>query len=58
VLMLTVLSAGPAWAHVTVHPDTTPAGSRRHRAHLRVPNERDDANTVELQVYLPATCRS
>ena len=53
-LMLTVLSAGPAWAHVTVHPDTTPAGSSDIELTFRVPNERDDANTVELQVYLPA----
>jgi len=53
VLLLTVLLASPAWAHVTVHPGTLPAGTGDIELTFRVPNERDDANTVKLQVYFP-----
>jgi len=49
----TVLLATPAWAHVTVHPETLPAGSSDIELTFRVPNERDDANTVGLQVFFP-----
>ena len=42
-----------AWAHVTVHPNTLPAGSSDVELTFRVPNERDDANTVMLQVFFP-----
>ncbi|HEY7917862.1 MAG TPA: YcnI family protein [Acidimicrobiales bacterium] len=54
VLLLTVLFASPAWAHVTVHPDTLPAGTGDIELTFRVPNERDNANTVKLQVFFPA----
>jgi uncharacterized protein YcnI len=50
VLML----ATPAWAHVTVHPATIPAGASDIELTFRVPNERDDASTVRLQVFLPS----
>ncbi len=46
-------AAIPAWAHVTVHPTSLPAGSQDVELVFRVPNERDDANTVELQVFFP-----
>ena len=49
----TLLLATPAWAHVTVHPETLPAGSSDIELTFRVPNERDDANTVGLQVFFP-----
>jgi uncharacterized protein YcnI len=49
----TVLLATPAWAHVTVHPETLPAGSSDIELTFRVPNERGDANTVGLQVFFP-----
>ena len=53
VLLLTVLLASPAWAHVTVHPGTLPAGTGDIELTFRVPNERDNANTVKLQVFFP-----
>jgi uncharacterized protein YcnI len=53
VLGATVLIATPASAHVTVHPASLPAGSSDVELTFRVPNERDDANSVELQVFFP-----
>ena len=49
----TLLLATPAWAHVTVHPETLPAGSSDVELTFRVPNERDNASTVALQVFFP-----
>ena len=46
--------AAPAWAHVTVHPATIPTGSSDVELVFRVPNERDNATTVRVQVFLPA----
>src|ERR1700676_3488581 len=43
----------PAWAHVTVHPSSVPAGSHDIELTFRVPNERDSANTVTVQLFLP-----
>ena len=51
----TLLFATPAWAHVTVHPDTIPAGSSDVELTFTVPNERDNANTVGLQVFFPSS---
>lgn len=53
VLVVTLLLAPPAWAHVTVHPGTLAAGTGDIELTFRVPNERDDANTVKLQVFFP-----
>jgi len=53
VAVATLLFATPAWAHVTVHPETIPAGSSDIELTFRVPNERDDATTVNLQVFFP-----
>jgi len=53
VLLVTLLLAPPAWAHVTVHPGTLAAGTGDIELTFRVPNERDDANTVKLQVFFP-----
>jgi uncharacterized protein YcnI len=50
----TLSTAGPAFAHVTVHPQSVPAGTSDIELTFRVPNERDDANTVGLQVFFPA----
>jgi uncharacterized protein YcnI len=52
-LLLTTFFATPAWAHVTVHPESLPAGSGDIELTFRVPNERDNANTVGLQVFFP-----
>ena len=41
-----------AGAHVTVQPDTAPAGGFA-RLDVRVPNERDDAGTVKVDVQMP-----
>jgi uncharacterized protein YcnI len=49
-----LMFATPAWAHVTVHPDTIPAGTSDIELTFRVPNERDNANTVGLQVFFPS----
>ena len=49
----TLLAATPASAHVTVHPATLPAGSSDVELTFRVPNERDDANSIGLQVFFP-----
>jgi uncharacterized protein YcnI len=45
----------PAWAHVTVHPDSAPAGAQDVELTFRVPNERDDADSISLQVFFPST---
>jgi uncharacterized protein YcnI len=46
--------ATSAWAHVTMHPETLPAGTSDTELTFRVPNERDNANTVRLQVFFPS----
>ncbi|MFI7102894.1 YcnI family protein [Streptomyces sp. NPDC050161] len=47
-----LLLAAPAFAHVTVQPDTAAQGSYA-TINLKVPNERDHASTVKLEVTLP-----
>jgi uncharacterized protein YcnI len=54
VMAALVLNAPTAWAHVTVHPDTLPAGASDVEITFRVPNERDNANTVGLRVFFPS----
>ncbi len=49
-----LMFAAPAWAHVTVHPETVPAGTSDIELTFRVPNERDNANTVRLEVFFPS----
>jgi len=48
-----LMAVSPAWSHVTVHPNSLPAGSSDIELTFRVPNERDNANTVSLQVFFP-----
>ncbi|WBB64564.1 YcnI family protein [Streptomyces sp. WMMC500] len=48
-----LLLAGPAAAHVTVDPDAAEQGGYA-TVNFKVPNERDDASTVKLEVTLPA----
>jgi uncharacterized protein YcnI len=50
----TVALALPATAaaHVTIQPNTAPAGAFT-RVDVRVPNERDDAGTTEVRLQLP-----
>ncbi|GAA4082392.1 YcnI family protein [Nonomuraea soli] len=50
---LTLGLAMPALAHVTIQPGTAPQGGFTKVA-FRVPNERDDAGTVKLEVSFPA----
>jgi uncharacterized protein YcnI len=52
-LLAALSTAAPAGAHVTVHPETIPAGSGDVELTFRVPNERDNANTLAFQVYFP-----
>ena len=47
-----LLAPAAAQAHVTIQPDTAPAGGFT-RLDVRVPNERDDAGTTEVDVLLP-----
>ena len=48
-----LLIAGPASAHVTVQPSTATKGASDQTFSFRVPNEKDNASTTELQVYFP-----
>ncbi|MEU4346761.1 YcnI family protein [Streptomyces sp. NPDC023838] len=50
VLML----AGPALAHVSVQPEGAAAKGGYAVVNFKVPNERDDAQTVKLEVNFPA----
>ncbi|MFF2805854.1 YcnI family protein [Streptomyces sp. NPDC058000] len=47
-----LLLAGPAFAHVTVQPGTAPKGGFA-TINIKVPNERDNASTVKVEVSLP-----
>lgn len=49
---LSLALASPALAHVTVQPDEAPAASF-YRFVVRVPNERDDADTTKVEVQFP-----
>ncbi|MBM9506022.1 YcnI family protein [Streptomyces sp. KK5PA1] len=48
-----VLAAVPAFAHVTVQPNTAPKGSYS-TVNFKVPDEEDHAKTVRIEVNLPA----
>ncbi|MFI1157303.1 YcnI family protein [Streptomyces sioyaensis] len=48
-----LLLAGPAFAHVSVQPDGAAAKGSFATVNFKVPNERDDASTVKLEVTLP-----
>ena len=50
-----IASAAPAWAHVTVAPDSAPKGASDVEIAFRVPNEEATASTTKLQVALPST---
>jgi uncharacterized protein YcnI len=47
-----VALAAPAWAHITVTPDTAQAGSSAELT-FRVPNEEAKANVTQLQMQIP-----
>ena len=47
-----VLSAGTAVAHVSVKPASAPKGGSEILS-FSVPNEKDDANTVQVEVDIP-----
>jgi uncharacterized protein YcnI len=51
---LALLMAAPAFAHVTVQPTEATTGSFSGFA-VRVPNERTDADTTEVEVQFPET---
>jgi uncharacterized protein YcnI len=50
---LALVVPASAAAHVTVQPNTAPAGGFT-RLDVRVPNERDDGGTVKVDVQMPA----
>ncbi|WNM36294.1 YcnI family protein [Streptomyces sp. Li-HN-5-11] len=45
--------SAPAFAHVTVQPESTPAKGGYTVVDFKVPNERDDASTTKLEVNFP-----
>ena len=49
-----LLFAAPALAHITVTPDSVPAGSTTELT-FHVPNEEAAANTVKIDVQIPTT---
>jgi periplasmic copper chaperone A len=51
-VVVALVAGGVAGAHVTVKPSSAPAGGFEILS-FSVPNERDDANTVKLEVELP-----
>ena len=50
---LFLMLSSPAFAHVTVNPDEAPKGGFT-AVSFRVPNERDDSGTIQLEVEFPA----
>jgi uncharacterized protein YcnI len=52
-LALALALPAAAQAHVTVQPTSVPAGAEDALLDIRVPNERDDADTTKLQLKLP-----
>ncbi|GGX42471.1 hypothetical protein GCM10010341_75550 [Streptomyces noursei] len=46
-------AAGSAFAHVTVHPGSYPKGATDGTLTFRVPNEEDNADTTQVQVFPP-----
>jgi uncharacterized protein YcnI len=50
---LLVVCARPASAHITVHADNATAGAADVQVQFRTPNERGNATTTKLQVFLP-----
>ncbi|MET7795493.1 YcnI family protein [Streptomyces decoyicus] len=48
-----LLLAGPAFAHVSVQPAGPAAKGGYATVNFKVPNEKDDASTVKLEVTLP-----
>lgn len=45
--------AGPAWAHITVSPDTAAKGGSDLEVTFRVPNEEDKAATTKVEITFP-----
>ena len=54
-IVLAVPRRALASAHVTLHPDHLVRGATDVELTFRCPNERDDASTTELRVYLPTS---
>jgi uncharacterized protein YcnI len=46
------LVGGPAWAHVTISPDSAPKGSDAVLA-FNVPDESDTASTTQVAIFFP-----
>ncbi|MFF0446040.1 YcnI family protein [Streptomyces sp. NPDC004609] len=53
VAVSSLLLAGPAFAHVSVQPQGEAAKGGYATVNFKVPNERDNASTVKLEVSLP-----
>jgi uncharacterized protein YcnI len=48
-----VLMASPAFAHVTIDPDSVPKGTGDVVLSFRIPNEEANANTTKIDMQLP-----
>jgi uncharacterized protein YcnI len=49
---IVVVVAGPAWAHVTISPDSAPKGSDAVLA-FNVPDESDTLSTTQVAIFFP-----
>lgn len=49
---MTLAVSAPAWAHVSIDPKQAPVGSDAELT-FSAPNEMDNANTTQLQVFFP-----
>ena len=47
-------AAIPAWAHVTVAPESAPSGATDQQITFRVPNEESSAATTKVEIVLPS----
>lgn len=52
VVAIVGLTAAPVWAHVSVNPSSAPKGGFTTLT-FQVPNEREDAKTVKVEVQFP-----
>jgi uncharacterized protein YcnI len=52
ILAVVVCSAAPAWAHVTITPDTAQKGASDQEIEFRIPNE-ETTPTTKVQISIP-----
>jgi uncharacterized protein YcnI len=55
VVGMVCVGAMPAWAHVTVAPESAPRGASDVEITFRVPNEETKANTTKIDIEVPSS---